>query len=48
MFFGILQDTANPREAVTTALWVAIVAYGLAGLASTLMPNRTKASSQDA
>ena len=48
MFFGILQDTADAREAVTTALWVPIVAYGLAGLASVTMPGRTKTSPQDA
>ena len=43
VFFGILQDTADARDAVTTALWVPIVAYGLAGLASVTMPDRTKA-----
>ena len=48
VFFGILQDTADARDAVTTALWVPIVAYGLAGLASVTMPDRTKALSQDA
>ena len=48
MFFGILQDTADARDAVTTALWVPIVAYGLAGLASVTMPDRTKALPQDA
>ena len=48
VFFGILQDTADARDAVTTALWVPIVAYGLAGLASVTMPDRTKALPQDA
>ena len=49
MFFGILQDTADARDAVTTALWVPIAAYGLAGLtASVTMPDRTKALPQDA
>ena len=48
VFFGILQDTADARDAVTTALWVPIVAYGLAGLASVTMPGRTKALPQDA
>ena len=48
VFFGILQDTADARDAVTTALWVPIVASGLAGLASVTMPDRTKALSQDA
>ena len=43
VFFGILQDTADARDAVTTALWVPIVAYGLVGLASVTMPDRTKA-----
>ena len=47
VFFGILQDTADARGAVTTALWVPIVAYGLAGLASVTMPDRTKALPQD-
>lgn len=48
MFFGILQDTADARDAVTTALWVPIAAYGLAGLtASVTMPDRTKALPQD-
>ena len=48
VFFGILQDTADARDAVTTALWVPIIAYGLAGLASVTMPDRTKALPQDA
>ena len=48
VFFEILQDTADARDAVTTALWVPIVAYGLAGLASVTMPDRTKALPQDA
>ena len=48
VFFGILQDKADARDAVTTALWVPIVAYGLAGLASVTMPDRTKALPQDA
>ena len=48
VFFGILQDTADARDAVTTALWVPIVAYGLAGLASVTMPDRIKALPQDA
>ena len=48
VFFGILQGTADARDAVTTALWVPIVAYGLAGLASVTMPDRTKALPQDA
>lgn len=48
VFFGILQDTADARDAVMTALWVPIVAYGLAGLASVTMPDRTKALPQDA
>ena len=48
VFFGILQDTADARDAVTTALWVPIVAYGLAGLASVTMSDRTKALPQDA
>ena len=48
VFFGILQDTADARDAVTTALWVPIVAYGLVGLASVTMPDRTKALPQDA
>ena len=48
VFFGILQDTADARDAVTTALWVPIVAYGLAGLASVTMPDHTKALPQDA
>ena len=48
VFFGILQDTGDARDAVTIALWVPIVAYGLAGLASVTMPDRTKALPQDA
>ena len=48
VFFGILQDTADACDAVTTALWVPIIAYGLAGLASVTMPDRTKALPQDA
>ena len=48
VFFEILQDTADARDAVTTALWVPIVAYGLVGLASVTMPDRTKALPQDA
>ena len=48
VFFGILQDTADARDAVMTALWVPIVAYVLAGLASVTMPDHTKALPQDA
>ena len=49
VFFGILQDTADARDAVTTALRVPIAAYGLAGLAASVtMPDRTEASPQDA
>ena len=48
VFFGILQDTADARDAVTTALWVPIIAYELAGLASVTMPDGTKALPQDA
>ena len=48
VFFGILQDTADARDAVTTALRVPIVAYGLAGIASVTMPDPAKALPQDA
>ena len=49
VFFGILQDAADARDAVTTALRVPIAAYGLAGLAASVtMPDRTEASPQDA
>ena len=48
VFFGILQDTADARDAVTTALWVPIVAYGLAGIASVSLPDPATAPSQDA
>ena len=47
VFFGILQDTADARDAVTTALQVPIVAYGLAGIASVTMPDPAKALPQD-
>ena len=47
VFFGILQDTADARDAVTTALRVPIVAYGLAGIASVTMPDPAKALPQD-
>ena len=48
VFFGIIQDTADARDAVTTALWVPIVAYGLAGIASVSLPDPATAPSQDA
>ena len=48
VFFGILQDTADARDAVTTALRVPIVAYGLAGIASVTMPDPAMALPQDA
>lgn len=40
VFFGVLDGTADARAAVTTALWVPVIAYTLAGIASLLMPGR--------
>ena len=34
LFFGILQGSGDAHDAVTTALWVPVAAYALAGLAS--------------
>ena len=43
VFFGVLQDAAEARAAITTALWVPIAAYALAGLAaSAAMPGRAQ------
>ena len=38
LFFGILQGSGDAHDAVTTALWVPVAAYALAGLASLTMP----------